>query len=79
MIAQTQGAVKILFHGTYVGFRLFVLVPIASSISLRSSGEIRGWTAGVSKIIKNHKIDHINPTPPKRELKEKRVKKILVF
>lgn len=37
---------------------------MASSISFRSSSEMRGCTAGDSKIIKNHKIDQINPMPP---------------
>lgn len=50
-------------HGTYVGLCRDVL-PIASSISFRSSGEIRGCTAGVSKMIQNQQIDHNNPTPP---------------
>lgn len=54
-----------LFHGTYVGFFFDVVFPIASSISFRSSGEMRGWEAGVSKMITNHKIDQINPIPPK--------------
>lgn len=41
-MAQTDGAVKMLFHGTYVGFFFDVVFPIASSISFRSSGEMRG-------------------------------------
>lgn len=51
-------------HGTYDGFFLDVVLPMASSISFRSSGEMRGCTAGDSKIITNHKIDQINPMPP---------------
>lgn len=51
-------------HGTYDGFFLDVVLPMASSISFRSSDEMRGWTAGDSKIITNHKIDQINPMPP---------------
>lgn len=60
-----HGDVKILRHGTYVGFcRDPVVPPIASSISFRSSGEIRGCTAGVSKMNQNQQIDQIKPTPP---------------
>lgn len=77
MIAHTHLAPSILFHGTYDGFFLDVVVPIASSISLRSSGDIRGWTAGVSKIIQNHRIDHINPTPP-AQVKNQEEKKFLI-
>lgn len=64
MIAQTQGDVRILFQGTYDGFLLEVVVPMASSISLRSSGEMRGWDAGVSNTIQNQRIDHNKPIPP---------------
>lgn len=43
MMAHTHGAVKMLRHGTYVGLcRDPDDVPIASSISFRSSGEMRG-------------------------------------
>lgn len=64
IIAHTQGAVKIDFHGTYVGFFFEVDDPIASSISLRSSSEMRGCFAGVSKITRNQKTDHKTPNPP---------------
>lgn len=65
MMAQTHGAVSILRHGTYVGlWRDAVVLPIASSISFRSSGEIRGWTAGVSNMNQNQQIDHNTPIPP---------------
>lgn len=64
MIAQTHGAVKMLDHGTYVGFFLDAELPMASSISLRSSGEMRGCLAGVSNIIQNHRIDHTKPIKP---------------
>lgn len=52
-------------HGTYVGF-FRDPPPIASSISFRSSGEIRGCTAGVSKMNQNQQIDQIKPMPPVR-------------
>lgn len=64
IIAQTHGAVKILRHGTYDGFCLDVVVPMASSISLRSSGEMRGCAAGLSKINQNQPMDHNNPIAP---------------
>lgn len=51
-------------HGTYDGRCFDVVLPMASSISFRSSGEMRGCTAGDSYMIQNHKIDQINPTPP---------------
>lgn len=47
-MAHTQGDDRIDTHGTYVGRCFDVDVPIASSISRLSSGEIRGCTAGVS-------------------------------
>lgn len=64
MIAQTHGAVKMSFHGTYEGFFLEVDEPIASSISLRSSSEIRGCLAGVSKMRTNQRTDQKTPIPP---------------
>ena len=66
MIAQTHGDDNIEPHGTDGCLRLDVVVPIASSISERSSGEILGCVAGVSKIKINHKIDHAKPIPPNR-------------
>ena len=45
------------------------LSPIASSISLRSSSEILGCFAGVSKINKNQHNDHKTPIPPKIKYK----------
>lgn len=66
MMAQTHGAVKMLRHGTYVGLcRDPDVLPMASSISFRSSGEMRGCSAGDSKMNKNQQIDHNSPIPPK--------------
>lgn len=48
MIAHTQGDVRMETHGTYDGRCFEVDVPMASSISRLSSGEIRGCVAGVS-------------------------------
>lgn len=47
-MAHTQDDEKIDAHGTYDGRCFDVDVPIASSISRLSSGEIRGCVAGVS-------------------------------
>jgi hypothetical protein len=64
IIAHTHGAVKMSFHGTYEGFFLEVDDPIASSISLRSSCEILGCLAGLSKMRRNQQIDQKTPMPP---------------
>lgn len=42
--------------------------PIASSISFRSSSEILGCLAGVSKINKNQQSDHNTPIVPVKDL-----------
>lgn len=47
-MAHTHGADNIDNHGTYDGRCFDVDVPMASSISCLSLGEIRGCTAGVS-------------------------------
>lgn len=64
-MAHTQGDVRIDIHGTYDGRCFDVDVPIASSISRFSSGEMRGCVAGVSKMTRNQSIDQIKPIPPK--------------
>lgn len=66
-MAHTAGDDKIDPHGTYVGRFFDVVDPIASSMSLRSSSEILGWTAGVSKIKTNQQIDQTNPMAPEQK------------
>lgn len=74
IIAQTAGDDKIEPHGTYVGRFFDVVDPIASSMSLRSSSEILGWTAGVSKIKTNQQIDQMNPMAPGQEKQKQFIK-----
>lgn len=55
---------KKLLELNYFNYCFIEFLPIASSISLRSSSDILGCLAGVSKIKKNQHKDHTTPTPP---------------
>lgn len=68
IMAHTHGAVRIATHGTWLGFFFDVLEPIASSISRRSSAEMRGCLAGVSNTMTNHRMDQTKPIPPGNKL-----------
>lgn len=71
-MAHTHGAVRMSYHGTYVGFFFVTDCPMADSISCNSSRVMRGWDAGVSKMIKNQNTDHNKPMPPRKEKEKKK-------